>query len=88
MMPMHFLSKIAFIMEDYPEYTTKLVKFEKVYSKQIFFEVPMNELFDIVSGTDLESLDCVFVRFPRHVPQHCDITNSSLKPKTSSNVAT
>jgi len=79
MMPMHFLSKIAFIMEDYPEYTTKLVKFEKVYSKQIFFEVPMNELFDIVSGTDLESLDCVFVRFPRHVPQHCDITKFFLK---------
>jgi len=69
----HFVDKIYHILADYPEYNDKLITFNK-YGTTTKFQIPMNEMFNIVSGTDLESLDVVFLKMPRHVPQHADIS--------------
>lgn len=73
MMPRHFLTKMDAIMEDYPEYCDKLVTFKKTGSTSTM-AYRMADMCDVVSSTELEALDVVFIRLPRHCPPHCDIT--------------
>jgi hypothetical protein len=73
-MPMHFATKIDMIIQEYPEYAHKLVTFKKALSN-ITFQVTMTEMLNIVSSTDLECLDCVLIKLPRHITHHADITS-------------
>lgn len=73
MMPRHFLTEIDSIIQEYPDYAKGLVTFKKCAST-ITFQFPMESLLNVVSSTDLESLDTVFIKLPRTCTNHCDIT--------------
>ncbi len=73
MVPKHFLTKIYYILEEHPHYDNKLVTFKKAGSS-IEFQLKMIDLMNTVEATDLETLDCCLVVAPKHIPNHCDIT--------------
>lgn len=73
-MPKHFATEVYEVLEQYPEYDKELVTFKKSGKSDVVFQVELIELLNVISGTDLESLDMVFVKLPGHVMNHCDIT--------------
>lgn len=73
MMPRHFLTTIDATIQEYPNYAKALVTFKKCASS-VTFQFPMECLLNVVSSTDLESLDTVFVKLPRTCTNHCDIS--------------
>jgi hypothetical protein len=72
-MPKHFATEIYYILEEYPEYSDKLVTFKKSDS-HIIFQCSMTDMMNVVSTTTLDSLDTVFIQAPLHFNVHADIT--------------
>jgi len=72
MMPKHFATLIYNILEEHPQYEEGLVTFKKAGSKMTF-QIRMIDMMNILSGDNLETLDCVLVGCPKFVPNHADI---------------
>lgn len=72
-MPKHFAAQIYSILEDYPQYSDSLVTFKKSGS-HIVVQCKMTDMLNIVSSTEMDSLDCLFVQAPEHFDIHSDIT--------------
>lgn len=73
LMPKHFAGEIYSAIEDYPQYTNSLVTFKKSGST-IEVQCRMIDMLNVVSSTELDSLDCVLIKAPDYFDIHADIT--------------
>lgn len=78
MMPKHFADEMHDIIEEHPHYAERLVTFKKSGSA-VVVQCKMTDMLNIVSQTELDCLDAVFVQAPEWFNVHADITKYFMK---------
>lgn len=82
LMPWHFVTEVAMMLDEEPERRDDSVILKKCNSS-ITMSVPIMCLLDAQQATGFETLDACLVQFPREVHTHKDIVRYFQKEKTA-----